>query len=178
MARDIEEFLRRAAERRKLHQQGQRQPAPAPAPAPAQRVRQIVDTADVELVSQKNKNVEPRKKLTPQSVSGQRTNMRNESVAEHVKKHINTRSIAEKVDRLGDDIENADERISERLQKKFDNDVSKLDDLPTVQDDIVATATEAEISPFARDLIEMFRSPNGVRQAILISEILKRPDLG
>ena len=178
MARDIEEFLRRAAERRKQHQQGQRQPIPAPVPKPTPRVRQIVDSTEVELIAPKATNVEPRKKRSSRTESGQQRDMRNESVAEHVKKHINTRSISESAKRLGDDIENADDRIAQRVQRKFDHDVSKLDDLPTVQDDIVATATEAETAPFARDLIEMFRSPNGVRQAILISEILKRPDLG
>jgi len=32
------------------------------------------------------------------------------------------------------------------------------------------------VSPFARDLLDLFKSQKSVRQAILVNEILKRPD--
>ena len=48
--------------------------------------------------------------------------------------------------------------------------------MPTVQDDKVATVTEQETSAIADDLLQMFRTPQSVRQAILISEVLKRPE--
>lgn len=174
MARDIEEFLRRAAERRKQQQQ-KKAGGGAPPPKP---VREIIETAEVEVVQpvevvRPAKPVKPkkRKRLVPQP-----KDLRNESVADHVRSHIDSSDIAEHAEHLGDRIQTADDRIAARLKRKFDHDVSKLDDLPTVQDDEVAKVTEQETSMIADGLVQMFRSPKSVRQAILISEILKRPE--
>ena len=172
MARDIEEFLRRAAERRKQQQQKKAGGAPPPQP-----VREIIETAEVEVV-QPVEVVRPAKPVKPRKrkqLAPKPRDLRNESVAEHVRSHIDSSDIAEHAEHLGDRIQTADDRIAARLKRKFDHDVSKIDDLPTVQDDKVATVTEQETSMIANDLIQMFRSPQSVRQAILISEILKRP---
>lgn len=170
MARDIEEFLRRAAERRKQKQNQQR------GGATSQRVRDVVESAEVEVV-QPSRPVKPKRRLPSQVVSKpKKRDLRNESVAEHVRSHIDSTDIAEHADHLGEGIQQADDRIAARLKRKFEHDVSKIDDLPTVQDDEVATVTKRESSQIALDIIEMFRTPKSVRQAILISEILKRPD--
>lgn len=164
MARDIEEFLRRAAERRKQQQQRQ------PTPPPSQRVRQIVEQADAEIIDEVK--VVPKRKLAQPA----RRNLRDESVQEHVKRHIDTTDISEHASHLGERIQRADDRLTSRLKRKFDHDVSKLDDRPTVQDDVVASVKQEEVSRFAQDLVDMLRTPKSVRQAVLIGEILNRPN--
>ena len=88
MARDIEEFLRRAAERRKQQQQKKG------GAAPSKPVREIIETADVEVV-QPVDIVRPAKPVKrKQLVSPKQRNMREESVAEHVRSHIDSSDIA------------------------------------------------------------------------------------
>ncbi len=166
MARDIEEFLRRAAERRKQQQQRQR------TPPPSQRVRQMVEQADVEVVAGDVEVVAPKRKRRQPA----KPNLRDESVQDHVKRHIDTSDITEHAIHLGERIQHADERLTSRLKRKFDHDVSKLDDRPTVQDDVVASVKQEEISRFAQDLVDMLRSPRSIRQAVLIGEIFNRPN--
>ncbi len=175
MARDIEEFLRRAAERRKQQQHQQNQPAPS------QRVREIVETGEVEVVREEPVEIiRPRKqkqtKARQRAAQQRDRDLRHESVAEHVKSHIDSSDIAEHAEHLGDRIQSTNQRVASRLQKKFEHDVSKIDDLPSVQDDHVASVTQGAVSQAAKDLVAMFRSPQSVRQAIMISEILKRPN--
>ena len=171
MARDIEEFLRRAAERRKQQQQ---QKAGGGSPP----VRDVIESADVEVVQpiEVVRPAKPRKTLQKKPLQPIPRDMRDESVAEHVRSHIDSSDIAEHAEHLGERIQTADDRIAARLKRRFDHDVSKLDDLPSVQDDAVAKVSKAQASEMAKDLVQMFISPHSVRQAILVSEILKRPD--
>ena len=105
----------------------------------------------------------------------QRPDFRSQSVSEHVSTHIDSSDIAYHADHLGDRIQAVDDKVARRISRKFDHDVSQIDDLPTVLDDEVATATKDEVSQMAVELVQMLRSPKSVRQAIMISEILKRP---
>jgi len=180
MARDIEEFLRKAAERRKQQQQNRQR-----GPAPSERVREIIEQ-DIEVVQpvevvkpapKKRQLVQKQPQKRKQLVQPKpKRELRHESVADHVRSHIDSSSIADHAEHLGERIQDADDRIAARLHRKFDHDVSKLDDLPTVQDDVVATVTKDKVSGVAKDLIEMLRNPNTIRQAIMVSELLKRPD--
>lgn len=177
MARDIEEFLRKAAERRKQQQQKKQR-----GPGSSQRMREIVEDdievlPPVEIVKPKKRKVLRKQPPRQQPELRQKKNMRHETVAEHVSSHIDSSSIADHAENLGERIQNADDRIAARLQKRFDHDVSKLDDMPTVQDDVVATVTRKEVSAGTEDMLRMLRNPTTIRQAILVSEILKRPQL-
>ena len=168
MARDIEEFLRRAAERRKqqLKQKQQRPAAPPQRPAtpplpsaqPAKRL--VIADDEVEIV---------------RPLAQREIDMRDESVAEHVARHINTSELVEHASHLADRIEQTDERLEARLHQKFDHKLGKLNAKPTVQDDVVPSVKTTESSQLANDLFKMFQSPDSVRKAILISEILNRP---
>ena len=166
MARDIEEFLRKAAERRRQQQQKNRR-----GPTPSQRVRELVETGQIEVVEAVE--VEPQGKQT--RLSRPIRDLRDQSISEHVDSHIDTSDISEHASHLGERIQNIDDRVAERLQRKFDHDVSRIDDLPTVQDDEVAKVTKDDVSLIAQDLVRMMRTPQNVRQAILLSEILQRP---
>ena len=115
MARDIEEFLRRAAERRRNAQQGggqQRQPArPQPKSPPP---RQPISDRDV---------VQPRKKAAPLPSKEPARAVVKESVNDHVKRYLDVSDIETHVEELGDVIEQADERMEAHLDKTFDHDV-------------------------------------------------------
>ena len=174
MARDIEEFLRRAAERRKQQQQKHQQPA---------QPRRVVEADEIEIVEPvevvrpvKPKPVRQVKKTKIIQKPRKKKNLREQSVAEHVRQHIDTTDVSEHAEHLGERIQRADDVIDQRIHRKFDHDVGYLDDLPKVQDDQVAKVEEEQVSRIAADLINMLSKPESVRQAILISEILKRPD--
>ena len=152
MARDIEEFLRRAAERRNQQVQQQKQAQPK---QPSQRLREVISEVEI---------VEP----SPP--------MRQQGVAEQFRSRINTSEIAEHARNLGGRIQNVDDSVAERLGSKFNRDVSRMDDRVTITDDGQNQTTREDSSQIARDLVEMLKSPATVRQAIVVSEILRRPD--
>lgn len=161
MARDIEEFLRRAAERRRQPEppaEPPRQQAPAPrqqAPTPPQEHQRLV-IDDVEVIDD--------------PYAG-------ETVAEHVQAHISTDDIADHARHLGEEVANRDDKVDERIHKKFDHEVGhlNLDSRPSAQD-TTTSVTETMVNADAAALFDLLLSPKTVVQSIMISEILKRPD--
>ena len=165
MARDIEEFLRRAAERRKKQlkqKQAGQPPRPVPQQPPQRRQRPqqrlVISDEQVEVVRRKKKQ-----------------DLRDESVAQHVKRHMDSSSVVERASHLAEQLEQTDERLEARLHKKFDRDLGSLEGKSPL-DEVAPLVTAMQISPLANDLVEMLKSPKSVRQAIMISEVLKRPD--
>jgi len=153
MARDIEEFLRRAAERRKQQLQERQQP---PAQRPSQRLQEVVSEVEVVQASPPP----PRKK----------------QVSEPVRHNINTSDIAEHAELLGERIQNVDERVADRLGEKFDREVAGLNDGKRVTDQLHSSSRGETGHSVSDELIQMLSSPQTLRQAILVSEILRRPD--
>ena len=182
MPRDIEEFLKMAAKRRQQQKQGggaaPQRPQPASSPPasgqqkrPAQRHAQrplqpVQPATDEEIIILGPGGQQPQK------------DMRRESVSEHVRSYIDTSDIREQVSHLGETVGLADDKLDARLQDTFDHDVGRLkfDPGKSVQDE-TTTVTAKRISPLAQDLIQMLSNPVNVRQAILISEVLKRPEI-
>ena len=167
MAKDIEEFLRRAAERRRQQQSGQ-QPAPTPSSprrSSVSRPRAVTPTPyeepliidDVEIVEAE-------------------TNLRRQSVEEHVRSHLDTTDISRHAESLGDRIESASARIESRVKQHLDHDLSKLDNRPTVTDDPAPKIVGKEVSSLAIALRKQLKNPKSIGQAIILAEILKRPD--
>ena len=68
----------------------------------------------------------------------------------------------------GSSVDMADERIQSRLHDTFDHEVGTLDHQE-------AAAVEMTHSP-AEEISEMLRTPQGMRNAIILGEILTRPD--
>ncbi len=169
MARDIEEFLRRAAERRKkqLKQKqggevGQtapppRQPLAQPPRAEPKPRRLVIAENQVEVVRPKQRD------------------LRDESVTQHVARHLDSSSITENASHLAENLEQTDERLEARLHTKFDHDLGSLKDRQPLEQ-VAAVVTAQATSPMANDLIEMLKSPKTMRQAIIIAEVLKRPE--
>ena len=173
MARDIEEFLRRAAERRQQQKAQGQQPRPAQPPFEEIEV-EIVEPQVIQPPRRRKDIVKPVVKKR-QSIS---PNIRTESVAAHVQKHIDTSKIAQHAERLGDGIAGAHDRIDSAVHRRLDHDVGRIDNLPTVTDDPRPGVVGAKASPIAAELVRMLSTPHSIRQAILIREILDRPDWG
>lgn len=191
MARDIEDFLKRAAERRKQAQGGGSPARPAPPraapprpakPKPASAARRLSDEANTPTDDPYATKAPKVAKPANVPVSAPRRKppvappvARRESIEEHVRRAIVVTDVTENASHLAEEISLADERLEERLER-FDHSMGSLEGSDTVTDDVTAKVEGPNISPVARDMIEMFRNQKSIRQAILVNEILKRPD--
>ena len=175
MARDIEEFLRKAAERRKQQQAGKqggaarKQPAsqqPARQPQrPAQRRPQPEIVEAVEIIEAQP--VEPKRPAYSDS--------HRQSVSSQVQSHIDTSKFDRDAEDLGSlKVQTVDD--VDEVKEKFDRDAKKFVSRHSTRDNTDSDIVGGNISHIATDLIDMLRDPNSIRQAILVSEILRRPD--
>jgi hypothetical protein len=104
------------------------------------------------------------------------SSIRSGSVADHVKSHIDTSKIAEHAEHLGDRIAGVHEEVESRISSRLDRDISVIDDKPTVTDDAPAAIFGAASKDKALALRALLSNPTAVGQAIVMAEILKRPD--
>ena len=182
----VDEFLRRAG----------KQPAQAPARKPAGRDEVVVllDESVAEpprkslaekmrsqgiadaarrakpVASKPPRGPEPR---SPQRLSPQQ---RPKTVAEHVAEHVSAASqeFDKEVADLGERVRRADEQFDVQLHQKFDHELGSLAARPaTGGSDQPLTAQRA--TPAAQ-IAALLATPDGVRQAIVLNEILRRPE--
>jgi len=171
MRDEVDEFLRRVAQMRaaaeaqtKAQQQRpvpEKPPAP-PRPAPPQRLspaRQevaYVEPAEAQVVDVEiSDRVEGFNRRVAQDLRG------SEQIAEH------TRHLGEEVDR-------ADDKLEARLHQVFDHQIGQLKK-STMEAAAILTSDPASEGT-ARDMLQMLRSPQSVRDAIVMAEILRRPE--
>ncbi len=157
MAKDIEEFLKMAAARRREAQAksaGARQPAP-PAAQPAQPPPKAAPT----------RKSKPRTIVEADDIQIGR---RKESVAQHVKSHINTSRLAEHASHLGQQVGLADDIMDARLHQTFDHDLGRLSHEAAQQ--APTTTRRPSVVP-----LPLLANRQNIRQAIILSEILRRP---
>jgi hypothetical protein len=177
MNNEVEEFLRRAAQRRaqveaqlraqaEARARGQAQPPPQRAEPPRRRMPASPPQAPLqaEVVD-----------LEPElAVAGSRLAA---EVAEHMR---HTQEIAARVEQLGDRVEVADEEMQAHLQQVFDHSLGRLRKT-TDGPPVTAAATPAEPPAVSREpspaaaIAQMLRTPQNVRNVIVLSEILNRP---
>ena len=119
-------------------------------------------------------------------------------VGAHVDEHIGSSSFAEEVSHLGEEVDQTDEKVEERIQEKFDHKIGNLSRVDSTRADaaydrkggaydrkdgaydrkddnawkdaLAETPVAAAVS-----LAEVLKNPAGVRQAIILSEILRPP---
>lgn len=192
MARDIEEFLRRAAERRQQQQRNAGNPAPDPAPQqPARPTKPIerrpigarqpineIEEIEVEIIEPTLVSRADRDNSMG-SLSGRaakKTDMRHESVSEHVSRHLDTSRISEQTQSLGKRIASVHDEIDRDVHRHLDHDISVVDDKPTITDDVRQSVVGEYKSPIAVELLQMLSNPKSIRQAIIMKEILTRPE--
>lgn len=108
--------------------------------------------------------------LTPPPTSG---------VSAHVEQYLDSDNFQERASHMGEQVGLADEKLEARLHETFDHALGQL------QDTSHASQKEAAKEAAARKpaqpgmpghLAEMLRSPRNVSQAIILSEILTRPE--
>jgi hypothetical protein len=176
----VEEFLRRA----QGNQPAQRGPQPQRVPAPGARdIELLVDEqtprsqrpvgtplrAGVERFGEAARAAGPdarpaRRPVTPR---------KRKTLAEKADERAAARasSIAQQASSLGRRIIAEDQQFDQQLKSKFDHTVGTL---------ASETATEVALVPVAREtpaaqIAAMLSNPEGVRQAIVLNEVLRRP---
>lgn len=108
-------------------------------------------------------------KVEPPVPAEQGSDLRRESVRKHVSKHLSTADIAAQSAKLGEDVGLADERLELHLHEKFQHKLGALEHRERPAEK--AKETRAD------DIGQFLRSPAGMRQAIIASEILRRPEI-
>ena len=148
---EIADFLRRA-----VGQRGGRPQPPQPAPQPA--VAQVVEPE------------------VTRPVGGR--------VSRHVGEHLDTAEFEQRAAQLGDEVADADDEMGRRLHEKFDHEVGRLAQTPgesaTASEVLEAAEPQDRVAEFpttaAAGLPAMLANAQSIRQAIVISEILTRPE--
>jgi hypothetical protein len=164
---EIEDFLRRAAQRQSAPQSPPAQPVrqiPKKFPRPA--VEPILAVAVDETTE----------KPQPKPVGGQ--------VTEHVQKYLDAGEFSRRTSRLGDEVAQTDREIDEHLHQVFDHTVSRLSNVPgeaaappvaVAPPGMVETSPD-ELATSAENLLAVFSDPDLLCQAVVLSEILHRPE--
>ena len=91
-----------------------------------------------------------------------------------VTSQVSTDDLARHARELGEDLDQADERLDSRLHKQFDHAVGALGDS---SDSIHEDPSKKQLPPTAvttGEIIDIFRHPERVREAIIMAEILNR----
>lgn len=155
VAAEIDEFMRRTASRRNVPAAP---PTPASPPSPTQPVR--VEAA------------------TEPPVGGQ--------VEEHVKKYLDVQAFSRRSEELGEEVaQQVDREIDQHLHQVFDHRVSQLELVggeaaaPPAATFEASDTTEdaaAESTPVAVGVLDLIGNPESLRQAIILNEILQRPE--
>lgn len=166
MAGDIEEFLRRAAQRRA--------PQPPPASPPPQPTRQVQMLDDADVVDADVVEAYPVE--DPGILTGH-------DVGAHVAQHIDTADFGERISHLGEVVDNADDRMEAHIHGFFEH---KLGDLgahtsraadSTLDDDSPSQGGPADKQKIpAFNIQRLLSSPASIRDAIILSEVLRKPE--
>jgi hypothetical protein len=101
-----------------------------------------------------------------------------------VERDLDTRAFTQRSTQLGSEVAQADKQIDEHLHQVFDHRVSKLEAVPgeaaTAPVAIAPELTEQSLldipATFATGLTDLLADPDSVRQAIVMNEILHRPE--
>lgn len=87
-------------------------------------------------------------------------------------RHLPESQLAEQAAHLGSRISQADDRVEARLHEKFDHRLGKL----RQEEESAAPVLEVTNETGAQRIKALLARPGGVREAIILSEILRRPD--
>lgn len=183
----VEEFLRRAGRPPQPEPQRPVQLPPKPAPA---RESDSTGVTDKRTFGQPLRQAEwrdtpatsaptqlPRLVDKPKPSRSPAKPRRRQSVAEHVAEQVSAhaRELAAKASQLGQRIASEDQQFDVQLRAKFDHTLGTLAGGP-----VPAAAEPASSGPLPSDtpaaqIAALLANPTGIRQAVLINEILRRP---
>jgi hypothetical protein len=178
----VEEFLQRAGRQQQANQ-----------PRAAQRPRRPAPASEIEVLLNDQQNTVERRPLSepfrpmgqPEAEAPQRGAARHpvklpaqverqrESVAEHVADHITAgaRSVGQHSSQLGQRIITDDQQFDVRLKERFGHSLGSLGDSRADESPVLTPVDNSPVGQIAA----MLASPGGVRQAMVINEILRRP---
>ncbi|HZN32599.1 MAG TPA: hypothetical protein VFB80_02230 [Pirellulaceae bacterium] len=172
MPDEVEEFLRRVAQMRAQAEAQaraqQQRPKPQPAPPPP---RPAAPPPPARLVPARQEMV-PLEPVEVEIVDAELAEI-GDSVGRHVTQHLRgTEEIAEHTRHLGEEVDQADDKLESHLHQVFDHQLGKLKKTAST------TAAAPYDSPASdmSELLQMLRSPKSVRDAIVMAEVLRRPD--
>ncbi|MBN1394567.1 MAG: hypothetical protein JW959_06060 [Pirellulales bacterium] len=98
------------------------------------------------------------------------------SVGEHVKKHVEPEKLSRRAAQLGRDVALADEQFVQHAHQVFDHQLGDLK-TPAIEQPEPAPAAAVEVpATFAAGLAAILSNAASVRQAIVLSEIINRPE--
>ena len=158
---DIEEFLKRAAAMR-AQQAQQRSPQRPPqrvqpVPQPVVYVPQVLDAEILEV----------------DEVSG-------DDVAADVQRHLDTSSFQFRAQQLASDVRSSDDAIESHLHAAFVHRLGALGATTSAAEDSTLdseeNAAKARAAPATVDIAALLRSPQHIRNAIILSEVLNPPE--
>ena len=148
LASEIEQFLQDAAQRKR--DRGRRPPVKVmqvPAPEP-----QLAAEAEV---------------LSPPT---------GEAVSDSVERHLDTGGFALRANSLTEDMERADIEREEHRKKTFDRQIGSLTDTSRSEPSPSAAGEAQPAGANASAIANLLAKPESVRQAIVLNEILNRPE--
>jgi hypothetical protein len=187
----VEEFLRRAGRQKQPANQPQRAPLQAPRPPRRPAANEIELLIDEEPLEAERRTLaeplrpigRPTAPLSPQPAGASQRpaeargleGRHLSSVAEHVAEHVgaSARSLSEQSSQLGRRIILEDEQFDVQLKAKFDHAVGTLASSRAADAGRGAVAPTGETP--AAQIADLLTRPEGVRQAIVLNEILRRP---
>jgi hypothetical protein len=152
--RTLEEKLRTEVEEFLRQVQGEKPKQP---PSP----QRPVVASPRPLVARADQPVETVIELEPERVS----------VQEHVARHIGTAELTHHAATLGAEVGQADERMVAHLQERFQHQLGALEPRQHQPTQVQRRRN------IAAEIAEILRSPQGMRQMIVASEILRRPEI-
>lgn len=185
MNNEVEEFLRRAAQRRAQVEAQMRAQAEAKAqrqPAPPPQQQRMAPPQSVFQPQQPQTPTFPTAQIVPAQIVSAELADQSDRLGSGVSQHLRgSQQIAQHVEELGDAVEMADDNLEARLHNTFDHQVGRLKKIASEPVKVIppermaATVTAAAYSTSAAGLMAMFRTKTDVRNAILLSEIISRP---
>ncbi len=138
---------------------------------------------DVKVPRERLLRAEPvRAEVVPAEVARVEPVIVRESVAEHVQRHIESGGLESS--RLQSQVEQADERMASHLHQAFDHRLGRLEE-SKLSGTTVASTTRTEVttetqpaagSDIAARIAQMMQTPADLSAAIVLNEILKRPE--
>ncbi len=187
---EVEEFLRRAAARRAAAAQQQRPAAQPPQgwpppqaqqpiqpprpqqPYPQQPQRRPASLAEV-VILEPLPTLQPVEAEVVDAELAEQTDRLGKYVARDLR---GAQQIAEQVRHLGEEVNQADEKLEAHLHQVFDHKVGQLKKQAIDSAAKTPEVGDEAITLSSANIAEMMRSPQAIRNAIILGEVLHRPD--
>lgn len=169
---EVEEFLRRVGQ--------EEDPKPArrqPRQRPQESQIEILDDSGFDVDERPHQSRrKPRQTPKPER-RAELMNPELESVSDHLAEHLKRGEFEERASHLGEVVAHSDERLEARLHQKFDHRLGSLSAMRQAREaaDLAQRDIAAEGNPLTEGLLDMLSTPQGVQQAVILSEVLGRP---